>query len=357
MPKIVILGAGVMGSAFSVPLADNGHSVRLVGTHLDVDIIAALRRERFHPRLKVHLPTSVAPYAHSELGEATRGADLVIVAVNSAGVDWAAEKLSAIVPLDLPIVMLTKGLRGDGDTLDILPRVLRAQLPSSYRGQVCTVRGPSIAGELAVRRETSVVLTCPDPAVFDRLSGWLRTAYYHVWPNSDLIGVEVCAALKNLYSLGVGVVSGMLERSPGVENEAKMHNPAAALFAEALFEITHVVTAMGGHERSIWMLPGAGDFYVTCAGGRNVRMGRWMGLGLSYREAKARYMSEETVEGAETAFAIGPTVENMIKRGVLEADSLPLMRSILDMVCHDAPARIPWDHFFASPIPRRVDAL
>jgi glycerol-3-phosphate dehydrogenase (NAD(P)+) len=357
MAKIVILGAGVMGSAFSVPLSDSGHAVRLVGTHLDAHIIAALRRERFHPRLRVHLPTSVEPYAHDELGEAMREADLVIVGVNSAGVDWAAEKLSAVIPLDMPIVMLTKGLRGDGNTLEILPRVLKARLPSSYRGPVGTIRGPSIAGELAVRRETSVLLTCPDRAVFDRLSGWLRTAYYHVWPNSDLIGVEACAALKNLYSLGVGVVTGMLERSPAAENEAKMHNPAAALFAEALCEITQVVTTMGGQQSSIWTLPGAGDFYVTCQGGRNCRMGRWMGSGLSYSAAKARYMPDETVEGAETAFAIGSTVENMMRRGLLEADALPLMRSLLDMVCHDAPACIPWDRFFASPIPRRVNAF
>lgn len=356
MAKVVILGAGVMGSAFSVPLADNGHAVRLVGTHLDAHIVAALRREHLHPRLKVHLPTSIEPYSHDELGEAMREADLVILGVNSAGVDWAAEKLSAVLPPDLPIVMLTKGLRGDGNKLEILPRVLRGRLPSGYQGPVCTIRGPSIAGELAVRRDTSVLLTCPDPAVFDRLSGWLRTAYYHVWPNSDLIGVEFCAALKNLFSLVVGLVSGMLERSPGVENEAKMHNPAAALFAEALCEIRYVVTAMGGQQRSIWMLPGAGDFYVTCAGGRNVRMGHWMGSGLSYSAAKARYMADETIEGAQTAFAIGPTVENMMRRGVLEADALPLMRAVLDMVCRDAPARIPWDRFFASPIPGRINA-
>ena len=352
MANIVILGAGVMGSAFSVPLADNGHTVRLVGTHLDAQIIDALRQERFHPRLKVHLPTSVQPYNHDELGEAMREVDLVVVGVSSAGVDWAADKLRAVLPPDVPMVMLTKGLRGDGKSLELLPRVMKSLLPSSYHGQVCTIRGPSIAGELAVRRETSVLLTCPDPAVFDRLSGWLRTAYYHLWPNSDLIGVEVCAALKNMYSLVVGVVAGMLERSPEVENDAKMHNPAAALFAEALCEISHVLTTLGGQQRSIWMLPGAGDFYVTCAGGRNCRMGRWMGLGLSYSEAKAQYMADVTVEGAETAFAIGPTVENMMRQGVLEAEALPLMRCLLDMVCRDAPAHIPWDRFFVPPIPK-----
>jgi glycerol-3-phosphate dehydrogenase (NAD(P)+) len=308
MAKIVILGAGMMGSAFSVPLADNGHAVCLVGTHLDAGIVDSLLRDRFHPRLKVHLPETVQPYAHNELGEAMRGADMAILGVNSAGLDWAAEKLSPVLPLHAPVVMLTKGLRGEGDKLNILPNVLRARLPSDYVGQVCTIRGPSIAGELAVRRHTSVVLTCPDQSAFNSLAGCLRTSYYHVWPNTDVVGVEVCAALKNLFSLSVGIVSGLLEGSPEVENRLGMHNLSAALFAEALCEIAYMVTMMGGHQRSIWTLPGAGDLYVTCQGGRNIRMGRWLGLGVPYSEAKARYMSEETLEGGSDSGVLGKSL-------------------------------------------------
>jgi glycerol-3-phosphate dehydrogenase (NAD(P)+) len=353
MAKIVILGAGMMGSAFSVPLADNGHAVHLVGTHLDANIVDSLRQNRFHPRLNVHLPETVQPHAHDQLGEALRGADLAILGVNSAGLDWAAEKLSPVLPLHAPVVMLTKGLRGEGDKLNILPNVLRARLPSDYVGPICTIRGPSIAGELAVRRHTSVVLTCPDQSVFNSLAGCLRTSYYHVWPNTDLVGVEVCAALKNLFSLAVGVVSGLLEGSPEVENRLGMHNLSAALFAEALCEITYMVTMMGGHQRSIWTLPGAGDLYVTCQGGRNIRMGRWLGLGVPYSEAKARYMSEETLEGADTAFAIGPAINAMTQQGALDPNALPLMRAIIDVVCQDGPLYIPWDRFFGSEFPPR----
>lgn len=357
MAKIVILGAGMMGSAFSVPLADNGHAVCLVGTHLDADIVDSIRRDRFHPRLKVHLPETVQAYAHNELGEAMQGADLAILGVNSAGLDWAAEKLRPVLPLQAPVVMLTKGLRGEGDKLNLLPNVLGARLPSDYAGQVCTIRGPSIAGELAVRRHTSVVLTCPDRSVFNSLASWLRTSYYHVWPNTDLVGVEVCAALKNLYSLAVGIVSGLLEGSPEVENRLGMHNLSAALFAEALCEITYMVTLMGGDQRSIWTLPGAGDLYVTCQGGRNIRMGRWLGLGVPYSEAKARYMSEETLEGSETAFTIGPTIDAMAQKGALDPNALPLMRAIIDIVCHDGPLHIPWDRFFGSGLPSHCGQL
>ena len=343
MANIVVLGAGVMGSAFTVPLADNGHAVRLVGTHLDGDIIAAVGRDCFHPRLKVHLPESVAAYTHDRLGEAVRDADLVVLGVSSAGVDWAAERLGPVLPPAAPIVMLTKGLRGNGRAIEILPRVLKARLPAQYGGQVSAIGGPSIAGELAVRRHTSVVLAGPDA---DSLAELLRTPYYHVWPNSDLIGVEVCAALKNFYALGVGLAAGMLERAPAVENEARMHNLASALFAQVLWEMDYMVAALGGDQRTVRTLAGAGDLYVTCQAGRNSRMGRWLGLGIRYSEAKARYMSEDTVEGAETAFAIGPTIDAMLAKGTLEAAALPLMRAIMDMVSRAAPARIPWDQFF-----------
>lgn len=348
MADILVLGAGVMGSAITVPLADAGHVVRLVGTHLDAEPIASIRQARFHPRLRSRLPESVLPYTHDRLGEAMRGVDLVILGVSSAGVDWAAERLRAALPAGVPVILLTKGLRGDGKSIEILPQVLEARLRTDQRGGVCGIGGPCIAGELAVRRQSSVVLAGPDQALVDRLSECLRTPYYHVWPSTDLVGVEVCAALKNLFALGVGTVAGALERSPAVRNEARMHNPASALFAQALWEMEHVVGRLGGCESTVRGLAGAGDFYVTCQAGRNCRMGRCLGLGMRYSEAKARHMSEDTVEGAETAVAIRSTVDAMIDGGTLDGAVLPLMRAILDMVCGDAPVDIPWDRFFVK---------
>ena len=77
-------------------------------------------------------------------------------------------------------------------------------------------------------------------------------------------------------------------------------------------------------------------------------MGRLLGLGMSYRQAKARYMPEDTVEGAELALAIGPTIEAWIDRGELDGAATPLLRTVIDIVCHDAPPKIPWDAFFAG---------
>jgi glycerol-3-phosphate dehydrogenase (NAD(P)+) len=323
MAKILILGAGVMGTAITVPITDNGHTVHLVGTHLDGDIIEEIHESRFHPRLRNRVADTVTPYTYDRLGEALDGVDLVVLGVNSHGINWAAEMLGPRLSPHIPIVLLTKGLAGDGQTLYILPDALREGLPPHYRNQVqmAAIGGPSIASELAALRHTCAVLAGSNQALLEKIAALLRTPYYHIWTSTDVIGVEVCVALKNLYALAVGLVKGWLEQSGEADNGAAMHNTASAIYAQA---------------------------YATCQSGRNSRMGRLLGLGMSYRQAKARHMPEDTIEGAELALAIGPTIEAWIDRGELDSAAAPLLRTVIDIVCHDAPPKIPWDAFFAG---------
>ncbi len=350
MANVVILGAGLMGSAFSTPLADNGHAVRLVGTHLDDAEIEELHDSGVHPRLRVKLPAGVTPYTYDRLGEAMADVDLVVVGVNSLGVEWASYMLGQVLAPHTPVLMLTKGLEGDGARLHLLPDILRGGLPATLQPhvQIAAIGGPSIAGELAVRRHTSVVITGRDQSLLDRLAALLRTPYYHVWTNTDFVGVEVSVAMKNVYALAVGIVGGLLEKEGVGDDGYVMHNLAAAIFAQGLSEIAYMVDVMGGQHATVLALPGAGDLYVTSMGGRNGRMGRWLGLGHHYIDAKRKYMAAETIEGAELALAIGPTVESMVANGALDGRRLPLLRTMIQVVCNDAVARIPWDDFFAA---------
>ena len=350
MATIIILGAGMMGTAMTIPLSDRGHDVRLVGTHLDTDIIEEIHDSRRHPKLRVTVPERVLPFHHLGLREALQGADLVILGVNSLGVTWAAEALAPYLKPDIPVLFLTKGLSGEGQRIQLLPDRFRESFAPSVGSGVPTmaIGGPSIAGELAARRETWVVLTGTDGDLLRRTADLLRTPYYHVWTSTDVIGVEVSVALKNLYALAVGLVAGLLEVAPKTENSAPMHNPAAAIFAQALSEMTYLVWRWGGLPSTVVALPGAGDLYVTCQGGRNARLGRHMGMGVPYRQAMSRFMVGETVEGAQLALEIGPTIEAMIGRGDLAGEALPLLRAVIEMVCRDGLAKIPWGEFFAE---------
>ena len=96
-------------------------------------------------------------------------------------------------------------------------------------------------------------------------------------------------------------------------------------------------------------LAGAGDLFVTCQGGRNGRMGRLLGRGLRYREAKATHMPDDTVEGAELALAVGPTLTEWCATGRLDPDTVPLSRALIDAICHDHPFEIPWPQLHWPP--------
>jgi glycerol-3-phosphate dehydrogenase (NAD(P)+) len=347
--KIVILGAGLMGTAMTIPLTDKGHEVHLVGTHLDNNIIEEIHERRFHPNLRTYVNESVKPYTYLGLEQAMVGAELVVLGVNSQGIDWAAEMLGATLPADVPVVMLTKGLAGDGRNLHLLPDVFRNGLPHLSRDQIqiAAIGGPSIARELAARRHTCIVLTGTNQDFLDWTVEFFHTPYYHIWTSTDIVGVEVCVALKNLYSLAVGSIQGLFEKEGGANNSAEMHNLAATLFAQGVWEIGYLVGYMGGSVSSIYSLPGVGDLYVTSQGGRNTRMGRLLGLGMRYQEAKAAHMPEDTIEGADLAFSIGPTILNLIKKGELNKAALPLLLRMIDIVCNDAPIQYPWKEFFA----------
>jgi glycerol-3-phosphate dehydrogenase (NAD(P)+) len=212
MSTIVILGSGVMASALTFPLADNGHDIRLVGTHLDREIIDGVRATGVHPGLARRLPEPVRPFQLDQIEAAFAGAEIVMSGVNSLGVQWAGQRIAALLEPGMQVIAIAKGMAAseNGD-LNILPDVLADQVPADLRARVgwAAIGGPSIAGEVAARRDTCVVFTGHDQATLDRLAAAFRTGWYHVWTSTDLVGVEVSAALKNCYALGVGFAEGV----------------------------------------------------------------------------------------------------------------------------------------------------
>jgi glycerol-3-phosphate dehydrogenase (NAD(P)+) len=348
MADIAILGAGLMGTGFSFPLADVGHTVHLVGTHLDRELIQGMRDSGIHPKLKLKLPERVIPYTHDQLAEVvSRRPELIVLGVNSLGVDWAIENLGPLLKDPPPILMLTKGLRRCDGTLQVLPVVVRDGLARHGLREVSVggVAGPCIAGELAMRRDSSVIITYADAAVLERVMKFVAAPYYHARPSTDIIGTEVCAGFKNLYTLAVGYPAGYLAKQGEPPDGPRMHNLAASLFAQAIKEICHIVAFLGGTPASPLGLPGVGDLYVTCQGGRNVRIGYLFGRGQRFSQARTEYSPTETIEGAQFAVAVGPTMETWFAEGRIERRAMPLAAAMIDAVCHDVPLTIPWTEF------------
>ena len=348
MSVITILGAGVMGSAMCLPARDRGHQVRLVGTHLDRDIIDSVKANGRHPKLNVKLPDGIEAFHHEDFAAALGSdTDLIVLGISSAGITWAIDHLCTSLKSAVPVVMITKGMYPEEAALTALPdRVAAAVLRrTSIVLPIAAIGGPCIAGELAVRRQTGTVFTSHDPGLAEKLGAMFETDYYHPRVSPDVIGVEICAAFKNFFAIAVGWAAGHLEKMTATENRASNHNAAAIIFDQAIRELMVLVKAHGGSEQSVWGMPGAGDLFVTCQAGRNSRLGNNLGRGLTYRQTKEGPMKGDTIEGAELGVNVAATLRAMMAKGSLNQKTLPLTSALLDALTQDSPLDILWTSF------------
>jgi glycerol-3-phosphate dehydrogenase (NAD(P)+) len=350
MTTVSVLGSGIMATALAFPLADNGHEVRLVGTHLDREIIDSIKVERVHPGLDLEVPETATAFQLEEVEEAFDGAEVVMSGVNSFGVRWAGEQLASLLKPGMHVLSIAKGMEAkeNGD-LRILPEVLATEVPEALREQVSwsAIAGPSIAGEVAVRRDTCVVFTGRDAGVLDEMSILFRTPYYHVWTSTDLVGVEVCAATKNCYALGAGFMDGILDREGESEAKYRNYDYGAALFGQATRELGQFMELLGGEPETPYGLAGVGDMFVTSMGGRNVKVGRIIGSGLRFSEAREQ-MPGVTLEGAAAIEVIGGAIPKLVERGIVGQGDFPLMRHLHSVVALDEQLDMPWSTFFGG---------
>jgi len=347
MARIVILGAGMMGTAFAWPLADRGHSVRLVGTHLDREIVEATRQTGVHPKLGLAVPDAAEIYPVEDLGRALDGADGIALGVSSAGVRWAGLQVARLGGAGLPIAMVSKGLEWNGTELRVLPDVLVEALGAEASDVApVAVAGPCIAGELARRVPTAVVFTGRSAELNETWAGWVRGPYYHVWTTTDVVGAEVCAALKNAYAMGIALAQGLHERAGGQPGSIALHNYEAAVFAQSIWEMQKLIRLLGGDAEQAAWLPGVGDLDVTCNGGRTGKFGRLLGLGLGRDEAIAR-MQGATLECLEILKALREATAAFTQSGHLAPGALPLAEHLAAIALDGSALEMPFERFFS----------
>lgn len=345
MKTATILGAGVMGSSMCMPFVEVGMGVRLVGTHLDTHIIDGIRSSGMHPKLKVTMPAGVKTYHHADFDAALgTDTDLILLGVASAGVAWAIDKLANAMTAPMPVLMITKGMQPMEDGLGALPDVVAHALKErlGFDVPVAAVGGPCIAGELAARRHTGTVVVSHDGRLARQLAERLACDFYFPRFSTDMMGVELCAAFKNFYAITVGWAHGRNELLDPAENAARNNNAASILFDQAVREMLVLSMALGGRPESVWGMPGVGDLYVTCQAGRNSRLGHALGRGLTYDEAKAGPLKDETVEGAELGIAVSASLRNMVASGRIAAGEIPLALALLDTLTEGKRFEPPW---------------
>jgi glycerol-3-phosphate dehydrogenase (NAD(P)+) len=340
MKKIVIIGAGSMASAFCFPCVDNGNTTYLVGTHLEDDLISKIQENKFHPALNINLPNKLIIEKHDKLNEVLSSADIIVAGISSVGINWFTEQISAYYKKNLPIILLTKGLSVSENKILTLSEKIKKNLRnfSSDEINISAVKGPCLASGLANKMRTGAVLANENINIAKDLSSLIATYYYSIEITSDINGVELSGAIKNIYSMLIGASKGLsnLEASDDIKDKYYL-NTAASLVHRSVSEMSKFIEANNGSISTVYGLAGLGDLYVSAIGGRNSLMGKYLGDGFLYLEAKEKFMKNITVEGAELAKEIGPFIlKNYSKK------DFPLMFNVIESICNNKKLQIDW---------------
>ena len=315
MSKIVIIGAGAMGSAFALPCSDNNHDVSIVGTHLENDFIDNLKKnDNFHPGLNIKIDKNIKIHKFEKFSTLLNSEiDLIVLGISSKGIEWVSEEMSKIFKdKQIPnILMLTKGLSIHNNTYELLIDKLKRLMANKgiLKLNVSAVGGPCLASGLANRVHSSVVIANKDIKTAKKIANMLNTNYYHTSFSDDLNGVEVSAAIKNIFSMAVGAAKGLCSKDVSKDVREKNYlNTSSALIKQSIYEMEIFVEHLKGKKETVKGLAGLGDLYVSSGGGRNAKMGSYIGDGLTFSEAKKTKMEKVTVEGVDLVKEIGKKV-------------------------------------------------
>lgn len=293
MSEIAIIGAGAWGTGLSIALGRRGaHHIWLWAHEKEVrDSIASHHvNERFLPGYQI--PHFVS--ATGSLQEALQDASIVISVMPSPHCRRLFQEMSAFLKPQMLLVSATKGLE-EGTLLrmtEVISSVVSSQ--AGFTTRVGALSGPTFAKEVARGDPTAITIASHDPALAETIQREFSDAHFRVYTNSDVIGVELGGALKNIIAIAAGICDGL----------GLGHNSIAALITRGLAEITRLTEACGGRQETMAGLAGLGDLVLTCTGGlsRNRSVGVELGKGRKLREI-IRDMHGMVAEGVFTTHA------------------------------------------------------
>jgi glycerol-3-phosphate dehydrogenase (NAD(P)+) len=316
--RVTVIGGGSWGTSLAFLLADKGYPVKL--WMYEKDLVSQIQRDRENG---LYLPGIKLPYsitATNSFEEATAGSEMILFVVPSHVTRTVLLQLAPYLPAGVPIVCATKGI--ENDTLMLMSDVMKDVLPSEHHSRFAFLSGPSFAKEVCQRLPTAVALAAFDHDLAVQLQTTFSTPYFKVFTTTDIIGVEVGGALKNVIALAAGGADGM-----GFGT-----NTRAALITRGLVEIMRLGVSLGAHSRTFYGLSGIGDLILTCTGelSRNRSVGFKIGQGMKLREILADMkMVAEGVNTAKSAYQLAQ------KRQV----RMPIVEQIYAVLFHDKNPR------------------
>ena len=318
MKKILVIGGGAMGSAFTIPCIDNKNKVTITEPYSKNFIKELSSKNKYHSSLQINLPKNLKfrKFSTNLLREKF---DLIVIALSLSGIGFIGRQLK-ILKLKTPILVLTKGLKYEKKNNKIL--TISEQLKNNYNGaNISVLKGPCLAKELARKKQTSVIIASKNIKISKWIGKMISTKYYIIEFSKDIIGVEVCSAIKNIYAMIIGA--------------GQSSNMSSSLFQKSLIEMKYLTKFFRGKEKTTLGLAGLGDLYVSVVGGRNSKMGSYLGKGFTFKSAKKKFMPKDTVEGEQLIREIAPFVLKKISK-----KNIPLMYNLIKSILNNSKFNI-----------------
>ncbi|MBS4761996.1 NAD(P)H-dependent glycerol-3-phosphate dehydrogenase [Carnobacteriaceae bacterium zg-ZUI252] len=309
--KVAVLGAGSWGSALAKCLSENGHDVTLWGNHQQqIDEINRTHTNEQYLK-NITLPTNI--FATTDTQKALQDVDAVVFVVPTNAVRSVCETIAPYLSSRPMIIHAGKGLE-QGTNLRI-SEVIEQQIDRELYKEIVVLSGPSHAEEVARKDITTITAASKCIEASEYTQKLFMNHYFRVYTNTDIIGVELGAALKNIIAIGAGVINGI-----GFGDNAK-----AALVTRGLVEITRFGLQFGALQETFSGLSGVGDLIVTCTSihSRNWQFGNLIGKGLSKQEALDKInMAVEGVYTVEVVYDIAQ------KHGI----DMPITQAIYEVI-------------------------
>ncbi|HEY5627522.1 MAG TPA: NAD(P)H-dependent glycerol-3-phosphate dehydrogenase, partial [Nitrospira sp.] len=265
--RIGVIGAGAWGTALAKHLAEKGLQTTLWAYERDVVDSIRARRENQAFLPGITLPASLS--VTNTLAEVVEASDGLLFVVPSHVARVVLQQLAPLLSGSIPLVSATKGV--EEDTFKLMTQVMQDVLPASLDDRLMVLSGPSFATEVGQGQPTALCLAGKDTALVEAFQSAFMTSALRIYADSDVIGVQLGGALKNVMALAAGVVDGL----------GFGHNTRAALITRGLAEMVRLGTAMGADARTFSGLSGVGDLVLTCTGAlsRNHTVGLRLGKG------------------------------------------------------------------------------
>jgi glycerol-3-phosphate dehydrogenase (NAD(P)+) len=315
MTRVAVLGSGSWGTAFAQLLADAGSDVTIWGRRAELCASINDRHENPDYLPGVSLPESIR--ATEDAAAALDAAEVVVLAVPAQTLRTNLEERASLLPDDSVLVSLMKGI--ELGTSRRMSEVI-AEMTGAGPERIAVVSGPNLAKEIAARQPAASVIACVDEAVAEKMQQVCMTPYFRPYTNVDVIGVELCGAVKNVIALAVGMAKGM-----GMGD-----NSQASIITRGLAEMTRLGISLGADMTTFAGLAGVGDLVATCMSplSRNRTFGENLGRGMTLDEVvRSTKQTAEGVKSCESILALSRRhgVEMPITEHVVAAvhDGLP----------------------------------